>query len=65
MQRSKRQEDCRVREKYFDLILQLAMKLGYVRQMKNMFIPVQEVKKYPKREVAIITAETKESHSLH
>ena len=33
------------------------MKLGYVTADEDMFIPVQEVKKYPKREVAILTGD--------
>ncbi|MCY8425593.1 ribonuclease J2 [Bacillus vallismortis] len=37
-------------------ILQLARKLGYIEADDELFISVQDVKKYPKREVAIITA---------
>lgn len=33
------------------------MKLGYVTADEDLFIPVQEVKKYPKREVAILTGD--------
>lgn len=37
-------------------VLQLARKLGYIEADDELFISVQDVKKYPKREVAIITA---------
>ncbi|MCY8037322.1 ribonuclease J2 [Bacillus paralicheniformis] len=43
--------------KNISTILQLAMKLGYVTADEDLFIPVQEVKKYPKREVAILTGD--------
>ncbi|MCY7781722.1 MULTISPECIES: ribonuclease J2 [unclassified Bacillus (in: firmicutes)] len=37
-------------------VLQLARKLGYIEADDELFISVQDVKKYPKREVAIVTA---------
>lgn len=37
-------------------VLQLGRKLGYIEAEDEMFIPVQDVKKYPKRDVAIVTA---------
>lgn len=43
--------------KNISAILQLAIKLGYVTADEDMFIPVQDVKKYPKREVAILTGD--------